>query len=128
MIRASLVLLATIPASVSVTAHHSFAAFYFEDQMMTIEGELVEFDFRNPHVWLHVMAMGGDGRPQRFSAEWASPGRLSRSGLTKDTLKPGDRLIVGGSPSRTLGDNKLHVKRIERPADGWKWLSPNVPR
>ena len=30
-------------------AHHSFAATYLEDQQVTIEVELVQFLFRNPH-------------------------------------------------------------------------------
>ena len=30
-------------------AHHSFAATYFEDRMVTIEGDIAQFQFRNPH-------------------------------------------------------------------------------
>ena len=36
-------------------AHHSFAATYLEDQTVTIEGDLVQFLFRNPHSFVHVM-------------------------------------------------------------------------
>ena len=36
------------------------------------------------------------------------------------TLKPGDVLIVTGSPGRSAADYKLHLKRIVRPSDGWK--------
>ena len=39
----------------------------------------------------------------------------------KDTLKPGDRVIVTGSPGRNAAERKIHLKRIERPADGWSW-------
>ena len=31
-----------------LSAHHSFAATYFEDQTTKIEGDLVQFQFRNP--------------------------------------------------------------------------------
>jgi hydrogenase maturation factor len=58
---------------------------------------------------------------QRYSAEWANPNRLSRDGITKDTLKAGDHVIVTGSPGRNASENKIHLKQIERPADGWKW-------
>ena len=42
-------------------AHHSFAATYLEDQTVTIEGELVQFLFRNPHSFVHVMVKEKDG-------------------------------------------------------------------
>jgi thiamine monophosphate kinase len=59
---------------------------------------------------------------RRFAAEWANPARLTRDNVTKDTLKPGDRVIVTGSPGRTASEYKLHLKRIVRPADGWSWI------
>jgi hypothetical protein len=111
------VLLAAVPAA----GHHSFAAYYFEDQSVTIEGDVAEFDYRAPHAWLYVMAPDAQGRMQRFSAEWANPRRLMGDGVTRDTLKAGDRVIVTGSPGRTASENKLHLKSIRRPADGWAW-------
>jgi hypothetical protein len=67
------------------------------------------------------MAKDENGQMQRFSAEWASPNRLSQQSVGKDTLKPGDRLVISGSPARNASERKLHLKQIERPADGWKW-------
>jgi hypothetical protein len=37
-----------------IYAHHSFAATYIEDKTVTIEGELVQVLFRNPHSFVHV--------------------------------------------------------------------------
>jgi hypothetical protein len=112
-----LVLLGTVPAS----GHHSFAAFYFEDQSVSIEGDIVELDYRNPHAWVHIDAVDLSGRTQRVGAEWGSPARLNQQGIVKDTLKPGDRVIITGSPSRDPSEYKIHLKGIERRADGWKW-------
>jgi hypothetical protein len=67
------------------------------------------------------MAADDRGQMQRFSAEWANPNRLTREGISKDTLRPGDRLIVRGSPGRNASEYRLHLKGIERPADGWRW-------
>lgn len=102
-------------------AHHSFPAYYFEDQSVTIEGAVVEFDYRAPHTWLHVLVSDADGQMQRFSAEWANPQRLARDGVTADRLKPGDVVRITGSPGRTASERKIHLKRIERPADRWAW-------
>jgi hypothetical protein len=109
-------------------AHHAFAAYYFEEQMISIEGDVVEIDYQNPHAWVHVAAPDSSGRLQKYGAEWSNPGRLSQQGVTRDTLRPGDRVIVTGSPARDPGAYRLHLKRIERPADGWKWIGRGQPR
>lgn len=116
-----LVMIAALAGGVGLSAHHSFPAFYFEDQIVSVQGELVEFDYRAPHVWVHIKAPDAEGRLQTFAAEWANPSRLSRENVTKESLRPGDVVIVTGSPGRTAGEHKLHLKKIERPADGWKW-------
>ena len=46
-------------------AHHSFAATYREKDSVTIEGELVQLDFRNPHSFVHVDVKEKDGTKVR---------------------------------------------------------------
>ena len=117
-----LVLFLGAAAAVSpLSAHHSFAAHYFEEQSVTIRGELVEFEYRSPHAWVYVMAPDDRGTMRRYGAEWQNPNRLVQQGITKDTLKPGDQVVVVGSPGRNAGEYKLHLKGIDRPADGWTW-------
>jgi len=118
----SLAIVLVFVSSSAVRGHHSFAAHYLEEESVTIEGTLVTFDYRAPHAWVHVSVAGADGAVQEFAAEWANPNRLARDGITKDTLKAGDRLILTGSPGRTASENRVHLKRIERPADGWQWV------
>jgi hypothetical protein len=118
------VLAAALPAY----GHHSFAAYYLEDQTIAVEGDLVQIDYLNPHAWLHLAAADTSGQVQRVSGEWSNPGRLNQQGITRDTLKPGDRLIFTGSPSRDPDQYKMHLKRIERPSDGWKWIGRGQPR
>ena len=43
-------------SGVQLYAHHSFAATYHEDQTVKIEGTLVQFQFRNPHSFVHLEA------------------------------------------------------------------------
>jgi Family of unknown function (DUF6152) len=119
--RPGLVVLLAVLSTTAVRGHHSFSAYYYEDQSVSITGAVVEFEYRNPHAWVHVLAVDQRGQTQKYGAEWGSPARLRGRGVTKDTLRPGDQVILTGSPSRTPSDYKLHLKRIERPADGWKW-------
>ena len=104
-----------------ISGHHSFAAHYFEEQSVTVQGTLLEFEYRAPHAWVHLSVADDSGAVRRYSAEWSNPNRLSREGITKETLKAGDRLVVTGSPGRNASENRIHLKRIERPTDGWNW-------
>jgi len=114
--------LAGLVIGIRASAHHSFAKFYFEDQTTSIEGEVVEFQYRNPHIWLYIDVEDTDGEHQRFAAEWSNPTRLGRQGILKETFKPGDYVVLTGSPGRSPEDQVLHLKRIERPSDGLTWV------
>jgi hypothetical protein len=119
---AGALLLAALPAH----GHHSWTATYLEDQSVWIQGEVVEFHYQNPHAWLYVSAPDKSGTLAKYGAEWANPSRLNQQGITRDTLKPGDKVIVTGSPPRNPSEYRLHLKRIERPADGWTWVGGGV--
>ncbi len=110
-------------AGLPLSAHHSFSSYYFEEQSMTITGEVQEFQYRSPHAIVMVNAPDAEGRMRTYAAEFASPNRLAREGVTKDTLKRGDMVVVTGSPGRTASEYKIHLKQIQRDADGWSWGS-----
>lgn len=112
---------AAIVSSGRAFAHHSFAATYFEDKTQKIEGKLVQFLFRNPHSFIQVEAEDDKGEMQRYAVEWGAGGQLGRQGVTRDTLKPGDHVIIVGNPGRNPEDHRLRMVSITRPSDGWKW-------
>ena len=101
-------------------AHHSFAATYLEDQSVTIEGDLVQFLLRNPHSFVHVMVKETDGSTNRYVVEWGSPAQLSGK-VSRDTLKPGDHVIISGNPGRNTADHRVRLLTFKRPKDGWSW-------
>lgn len=102
-------------------AHHSFAATYLEDQSVTIEGELVQFLFRNPHSFVHVMIKEKDGQMVRYAVEWGGVGQLGGQGVTRETLKPGDHVVIIGSPGRNPADHRVRMVSLRRPKDGFAW-------
>lgn len=107
-------------------AHHSFAATYLEDQSVTIEGDLVQFLFRNPHSFVHVMVKEKDGTMVRYAVEWGGAGQLGGQGVTRETLKPGDHLVISGSPGRNPDDHRVRMVSLRRPKDGFGWgMRPN---
>ena len=81
----------------------------------------MQAEYRNPHSWVRVNAKDETGVTRQVAAEWGSAVRLKQWGISEDTLKPGDRVIIVGSPSRDPTEYKMHLKRIERRGDGWEW-------
>jgi hypothetical protein len=114
--------LGTLLSGAVASGHHSFAASYFEDQTVSVQGTVEVFEYRNPHAWVRIVATESGGEPQQVAAEWGNPNRLRGQGITAYTIKPGDVVILTGSPSRTKASREIHLKRIERPSDGWTWM------
>ena len=108
-------------AVASLSAHHSFAADYFEEQNVSLEGEVIAFELKNPHAWLYLAVPDENGTPQTFAAEWSNPARLKQAGFTTESFKPGDHLVITGSPGRNPAERRLHLRTLRRPSDGWKW-------
>jgi hypothetical protein len=120
-----ILLACTVPAY----SHHSFAGAYFESDSVTIDGEVVEFVYRAPHAWLYVMAVDPQGHPQRYGAEWASPSRLERYGVARDTFQSGDQVSITGSPGRNDRERAVHLKKVTRFSRGkWSWEGRQGPR
>jgi len=108
-------------SAVPTHAHHSFAATYFEDKVQKIEGNLVQFLYRNPHSFVHVEAPDDAGATKRWAVEWGAGLQLGQQGVTRDSLHPGDHVIIEGNPARNAADHRLRMRSVLRPSDGWKW-------
>ena len=102
-------------------AHHSFAATYYVDQIITVKGTVTEFLFRNPHSFLKMQGPDDKGQMQIWAIEWAGGVQLSQASVARDTLKPGDQVVVTGNPGRNPAEHRVRIKSIIRPADGFKW-------
>ena len=101
----------TLPA----IAHHSFAMFD-ASQDVTLSGTVTDFEWLNPHVWLHVSVAGEDGTEQVWSFEAGSTGQLSQSFWTRDSVVAGDVIEVQFHPLKD-GSNGGQLMDITK-ADG----------
>jgi hypothetical protein len=77
--------------------HHSFAMFDTTRQV-TVEGTVKQFDWTNPHTWIWVEVSNAAGGVDTWAAEGVSPNSLLRSGWTRDSLKPGDKIVLVLNP------------------------------
>jgi len=117
LIGALLAASAALPAS----AHHSFAAVYKPDETMEIEGKVVQFLFRNPHSVLHVLVPDESGESTRWAIEWQGATQLGAGGMSAQTLRPGDPVVVTGNPGRVEAEHRMLLVTIKRTTDGFGW-------
>ena len=100
----------------ALLAHHSGAQ-YDMAKTMTMNAAVTDFIWTNPHVVLMVMSEAKKDQPsQEWRLELTGPGRLTRSGFTKRTFKPGDRIRRGLQPdaerfARSMAQESNDVRR-----------------
>jgi hypothetical protein len=88
-------------AAVPAFAHHSAAAKYDASRAVTLTGTVHEFDWRNPHCFLHIDIEAGVYKGRRYVVEMSSAGVLASTGWTKARLKAGDSVRIRVLPSRS---------------------------
>jgi uncharacterized protein DUF6152 len=120
----ALVVIEGLPAA----AHHSISSVYDSSRQANIEGIVAQFQLINPHPFLLIDVTDRTGSPQRWRLEMDNRSELVAIGVTANTLKPGDRVVVRGSLARTQSQ-ALYLLRLDRPADGfWYEQVGNSPR
>ena len=103
---------------IATHAHHSIASVYDSSQQVTIEGIVTKFQFVNPHPFVTMDVTQGSGSKQQWRLDMDNLSELTEIGMTSQTLKPGDRIVVTGNPARTKSQS-LYIRRLDRPADGF---------
>jgi hypothetical protein len=107
-------------AGATASAHHSIATIYDSSRQATVKGVVVSFQFINPHPFLTMKAQASDGKIEEWRLEMDNRSELVVIGVTADTLRPGDHIIVTGSLARAQA-NSLYIRRLERPTDGFEY-------
>jgi hypothetical protein len=105
----------------ATSAHHSFGATYEVSKSITLDGAIVQFVYRNPHSFVHVEAPDANGTAQRWAVEWGGTSQLERTGIKRESLKVGDKVVINGRPSRVPGEYRVLMVTLTRPADGFTW-------
>jgi hypothetical protein len=107
-------------------SHHSYAMFDHEKEVV-LTGTVKDWQWTNPHTWLVLDVMDGEGNLVEWNIEGQSPQVLRLQGFAgKDTMKQGDKVTVHIRPLRdgTTGGQLASVTT----ADGRTYLgSPAKP-
>ena len=78
-------------------AHHSFAMFD-RDKNVTMNGTVTEFEWTNPHVWIHMSVPDAGGKPVVWSFEMQAIQADMAGGWRADSVKPGDKVAIEFHP------------------------------
>ena len=119
------VLSAILAASVITTgaalqAHHAVAGVYDLNKEIVLEGRLKKLNFVNPHA--NIVLSVPDKKVKGKVVDWvlttASVATLTRQGVTKSAMKPGEPLkvtvlpAVNGNPAGFIRNLQLGDKNI----------------
>ena len=83
-----------------VSAHHGFAAHYYPDKIIRIEGTVRKFVFINPHSILHIDSVNEAGEPVVYVCDLQARSQLIRLGADESLFTVGEPIVVEGFAAR----------------------------
>jgi hypothetical protein len=96
-------------------AHHAFAAEFDEKKPVKfLDATVTKVMLINPHSWIYVDVKQADGSVENWAVEAGSPNILLRRGITKDTLKAGDKIVVDGYQAKD-GSHRANGRDLTLP-------------
>jgi len=129
---AAVIAIAVLAFATQTQAHHS-SAMFDQEKLITVSGTLKQFEWTNPHCWLHVQAADpSTGKMVDWSFEMGSVSQISPQGWKVDSVKAGDKITIVGHPLRdgSHGGQYRSVKLSDGRA--FQWIqdqnNPNVAK
>ena len=92
-----LAMLAALCVATSAFAHHSFAMFD-QSKQVTLKGTVREFQWTNPHAWIHLDVPNTSGGVDSWQVELNSPNNLKRQGWKSTSLMAGEKVTLMLNP------------------------------
>ena len=111
-------IVASLAGAVAASAHHSFSAEFDVGRPVEITGAVIEVEWTNPHAWIHLETSDGE----KWAVEMLGVNTLVRSGMTPQTVKQGDVLVITGFGSRD-GTNTANASSVHRGSGETLWSS-----
>ncbi len=116
-------LVGMLASTAPVSAHHSFAAEYDSNTMVTLTGKISKVDWTNPHIYIHVDVKDTAGKVTAWSLEGYPPNTLKRTGFPRAILKEGDTITITAYKAKD-GTNTGAGREITFPDGSKKFAGP----
>ena len=95
-----LVFCGVLVAGAGPEAHHAVAGIYDLNKEVVLQGRLKKLNFTNPHASIELSVPDKDGKVTDWILTTASVQTLTREGINKTSMKPGEILKVTVLPAR----------------------------
>lgn len=116
-----------LASAAPVWAHHAFAAEFDEKKPIKfLDATVTKVELINPHSWIHVDVKQPDGTVENWAIEAGSPNILLRRGITRDTLKIGQKINVDGYQSKD-GSHRANGRDLTLPNGQKLFLGSSGP-
>jgi len=125
-IKALILVGAALVIAAPALAHHSFSMFD-RDKNITMTGVVTEYEWTNPHTWIHMKVPDQSGKDIVWSFEMQAIAPNTAGGWRADSVTPGDKISIEFHPlkdgsrggqlvSATLANGKHLGGPVRRPA------------
>jgi hypothetical protein len=99
-------LIGSLLLTVNAAAHHSPSAFDTAREI-TVRGEIIEYSFRNPHVYMTLAIDSGEGAVKEMEIEAGAGSVIGPLGFARDAVAVGDVVTISGNPGRRNPDQLM---------------------
>jgi hypothetical protein len=94
-----------------VEAHHSPIPFD-SSRIIEIQGEVLEFEWQNPHIHVVLGETDSDGDEIHWDVEGQGPSFLTARGFTADTIRVGDQVTFHVNPNRNPASHLVNAMAV----------------
>lgn len=88
-----------VSVAVPVFAHHGNSA-YDMSKTVPMKATITKFEYSNPHTQVYYDVTDEKGNVEHWVAETTNPAMLNRVGWSRETLKPGDQVVLWVNPNK----------------------------
>src|SRR5262245_56948680 len=81
-------------------AHHSFAAAFDANALITVQGVITQVKLANPHSWIYLDVTDANNHVVHWGFEAQTPTALIRSGVKPEVFKVGSSVTIRGCHAR----------------------------
>jgi hypothetical protein len=94
-------------------AHHGNSA-YDMSKSVPMKATVTKFEYSNPHTQIYYDATDDKGNVEHWVAETTNPAMLNRVGWSRESLKPGDQVVLFVNPNK-VGAKVTFLQKVVFP-------------
>jgi uncharacterized protein DUF6152 len=102
-----------LSVALPLVAHHGNSA-YDMSKSVPVKATVTKFEYSNPHTQIYYDVTDDKGNVEHWVAETTNPAMLNRVGWSKESLKPGDQVILFVNPNK-VGAKVTFLQKVVFP-------------